>query len=881
MKHFKTSTPISILILVVGISLFHIRGLRQGHTFLPADLANNNLPWRDDDPTLQNQLISDPLYQFYPFLEQSLRIVKDEGRWPLWNPNILLGHPSLGDPLAQTFYPVILSMGLLFGAARGFGLGLWLQALFGGICMFGWLRETGSQRFAAVAGAWTWVLSGYLVTWFETTFWTSTLTMLPAILWACERAVQTRSRRTRAPAMLCYGLALLGGQFQFMIVFTIVLGLYLFGRIIETHRLRAIAILFCSTVGVGVLLSAIALLPAVEFLGESRRLTSAGLQDSLPVQQLLTLLVPNFFGTPNGYWGALNYGEATIYAGIVGLLLASVAVVFNRRFLVGYIAVVTLLLVYFIVGGPGVQLLNRLPGVRYASLHRSLFLLPLLIAFLLAHSLSSPIRFRPILVASLFGTFVLGVATASDVGGALAHLDVLQPVVLRYSLLVILANVVVWYFGRSTHLSKILAAIVYIDLFLFGATFNPVGAVDDLLPSTAVTEFLQSAEPQRLLILQRNETVTFGPNVVSVFDLAEAGGYSSLIMPRYHQIASLADPEIDIGWMQRSGNMMTFSDPDERLYDLFAVSHVVSPEPLDVGGVRTERLVTGCDGTLAIAADAPLTGEFTVWDTAINRIDLKIDNSLVSEDGTLTLRVWRDEERTQLIVENVQPATDLVADGNWITFFAPQVDALGQTYYWEVSSDREGVSLCQDESEQPALSLFGSDWQEVFVGDELFVYQRLNALPRVQIVYAAEQIADDSAAQQRLMDRSFPQRHVAITEQPVALPTSPDVPATSAEIIHETSTEIVINATAQQDGLLILADSYYPGWAATVDGESAEIIRTNQLLRGVPLAAGTHEVIFRFQPNSLRSGMALSGVGLVIIAALLIFPKRQTRQTSA
>jgi uncharacterized membrane protein YfhO len=40
-----------------------------------------------------------------------------------------------------------------------------------------------------------------------------------------------------------------------------------------------------------------------------------------------------------------------------------------------------------------------------------------------------------------------------------------------------------------------------------------------------------------------------------------------------------------------------------------------------------------------------------------------------------------------------------------------------------------------------------------------------------------------------------------------------------------------------------------------VDGKPAEIVRVNQILRGVLLPAGDHQVVFRFQPASLRLGI--------------------------
>jgi uncharacterized membrane protein YfhO len=50
--------------------------------------------------------------------------------------------------------------------------------------------------------------------------------------------------------------------------------------------------------------------------------------------------------------------------------------------------------------------------------------------------------------------------------------------------------------------------------------------------------------------------------------------------------------------------------------------------------------------------------------------------------------------------------------------------------------------------------------------------------------------------------------------------------------------------------VLVLHDTYYPGWIAEVDGRSVPILRADVLFRGVELDAGRHRVVFRFAPLS-------------------------------
>jgi hypothetical protein len=58
-------------------------------------------------------------------------------------------------------------------------------------------------------------------------------------------------------------------------------------------------------------------------------------------------------------------------------------------------------------------------------------------------------------------------------------------------------------------------------------------------------------------------------------------------------------------------------------------------------------------------------------------------------------------------------------------------------------------------------------------------------------------------------------------------------------------------ATSTEGGLLVLHDSYYPGWMPEVDGKSTPIRRADLLFRAIEVPPGTHRVTFRFAPIAL------------------------------
>jgi uncharacterized membrane protein YfhO len=75
----------------------------------------------------------------------------------------------------------------------------------------------------------------------------------------------------------------------------------------------------------------------------------------------------------------------------------------------------------------------------------------------------------------------------------------------------------------------------------------------------------------------------------------------------------------------------------------------------------------------------------------------------------------------------------------------------------------------------------------------------------------------------------------------------------------------------------VLTDAWYPGWRVTVDGEAADILRTNYALRGVYVDSGTHRVVFQFRPRILYLGVAVTAAALLAVGLLLVVDWRSKR----
>ena len=95
--------------------------------------------------------------------------------------------------------------------------------------------------------------------------------------------------------------------------------------------------------------------------------------------------------------------------------------------------------------------------------------------------------------------------------------------------------------------------------------------------------------------------------------------------------------------------------------------------------------------------------------------------------------------------------------------------------------------------------------------------------------------------------------------------------------------EIVLDVATDAPRLLVLGEVFYPaGWEATVGGEEAPILQVDHMLRGVPVPAGAHEVVLRFDPPRHRMGVAVGAGSTVLVyggvVMLLVMGWRRRRR---
>ncbi|MCP4415835.1 MAG: YfhO family protein [Chloroflexi bacterium] len=881
-----------MLWLIIFATLLLRESLLPSYTLLPLDLVQTIAPWDSLDlGSLENPLISDPFYSFYPrrvLLTQAVR----NGQLPLWNPTIMAGTANTANPNFQLFYPPNLLMALILPAHQALPWLAWLHLILTGGLMGLFLRQHKLHWLASLAGATVWMLNGYTLVWLENPHRLSTLAWVPGLFWMLETAISNKQISRAAIGGVMLGVSILGGQMQFVFAIGIMLGVYGLMRIVEIFLQKRSdaghAILYLAVLGlIGLGIGSLAFLPANEFARMSQRIqfdSDALLSTRWPLEYLITLFSPNFYGNPvteQAYWGVGNYAEKTVYFGAVAFFLALTASFLTtaRRFK-RYAYITAGVVLAIVLGSPVARVISVLPGARFIVLSRLLFLIPLVGSWLTAVSLDGWLRnsasLRRQILAILFAGGVIFSLTLWTISGLDEQFDTHQSYILadlgRGTVLVTV--VILLLFSRSRFpkvIPTLIVLLIAADLLSWGWRFNPIVSTDYLYPSNGVVKFLaQDSDLFRVLPLQ-SEKVVFGPNVLGLYGLQTIGGYTPLISANYQQLFKSINDEVDIDWMKSNRNMLVMSH-FRPLVSLLNVKYILSARPLAFD-IVPQASVEGC-GKTAVISTEPIIQTFTATDPGLNRIDVTF---AVADDGFVEFWLKRDHPDGELVAQTLLSADEIIPGQASPFFFAPVADSANQTFAWGVQAaePETAVSLCQNESGEYVFAAYANWLQHRATADGVWIYENSNVAPRAFLVHHVEQ-RDESEVLSTLQAPEFNWYHSAVMSEPLPdewqsqLSDTPIRTVSNVTISNYQSQQVDIHAETPIAGLLIFSDSFYPGWVAMVDGVETTVYEVDHALRGLFVPAGTHEIQFRFRPKVMETAVIIAGLSLLVAIGLII-----------
>lgn len=141
-------------------------------------------------------------------------------------------------------------------------------------------------------------------------------------------------------------------------------------------------------------------------------------------------------------------------------------------------------------------------------------------------------------------------------------------------------------------------------------------------------------------------------------------------------------------------------------------------------------------------------------------------------------------------------------------------------------------------------------------------------LPMQEILFANDSVWKDPT---RTVYDPRTTAWVEINDRPALadyLRSTPVRPGEVATVTRYESDRVELDVNLESPGLVVLAEVFYPGWTLTIDGKPAPVYRTNRIMRGAAVPAGTHHLVYEFHPRSFRAGLIVSLSALMVLCVV-------------
>ena len=166
-----------------------------------------------------------------------------------------------------------------------------------------------------------------------------------------------------------------------------------------------------------------------------------------------------------------------------------------------------------------------------------------------------------------------------------------------------------------------------------------------------------------------------------------------------------------------------------------------------------------------------------------------------------------------------------------------------------------------------------ADDRDVFTAaGGLKVYESPTAFPLAWAVHRLAKVPNADAGRALVWGHLFELHDMAFSQETV--PTLPSCAAAGETVsLHRLpagGADLAVRLNCAS--VVVLSDTFYPGWKAAVDGRSTRIYEVDGYMRGVLVPSGAHTVALRYRPLGVYAGAALTLLGLLGALAFRFLP---------
>jgi Bacterial membrane protein YfhO len=855
---------------------------------------------------------------FYPYLSFAHEELR-HFRLPLWDPYVLSGHPIIGDPEGQIFYPPTWLLVLLHPISelpyRLVEIQEIVHFFLAGLFMYNLAQSFVQSRAAALFSAVLFQFGGAMVAHTEHVLSIESIAWYPLTFLLARRGLLEGKRFFTISAGFVFGIQTLAGHWQHSAYLGLLLFLYfVYEGCLGSSRAKLwprciTALLIIGAVGAA--LAMVQIIPTYELgaLSVRRYLTYWDVTGGNEPQFLWTLFLPNFFGGLKGVpkWYPYDLTFQYVFLTVPGCLLALLGLIETVRRRNFFWLGLVLLTIELSLGRNGhlawwlyhVPILNmfRNPATFFDVTNFALCLMAGVGAkALFEGSLSERFRrYLPVgLTVVLFSAIVLGlVLNFGRIYGWYHMLAVLAAV-----------NLVVTAMTRKRVRPEIaqwtLLGIVVFQLCFYNINQRLNSSAND--PRRYVSRNLAFGRARTLEFLRSDRGADFrvgafaddqwsgnGPNV---WRIPSIFGWNPITLLRYEDYIR--------GFISTSRYTLPYGGRDQNLdssmLDMLGTKYVVSVDsvlkkkmPLgpsskfelmldDVGWWRTYRnknylsrtwfypkayVLPGPKETIALMSSSWFDGRQALL---FEKGDLPPEGARIAEElPTVRLEPGEVAAASQGAAKpdlNCAEPLPMFAgwgakEGDWLRYNVPPTTRPGR-YLLVI----EYTAAAQP---PPSLEIKFQNSGRVQRSGTInlpgtFTWAcrkwRCTDLGAFEIAEGPSELTITSKRSSAIQIYS-----VWLIRLPSAVPKNPG--AFSFDNFFTSANSISFRSHQGVDGYILLNEIHYPGWTASVDGQPTEIIRADSIFRSAFVPAGTHRIEFRFQPRYFAWGAAISILTLI------------------
>jgi hypothetical protein len=156
------------------------------------------------------------------------------------------------------------------------------------------------------------------------------------------------------------------------------------------------------------------------------------------------------------------------------------------------------------------------------------------------------------------------------------------------------------------------------------------------------------------------------------------------------------------------------------------------------------------------------------------------------------------------------------------------------------------------------------------------VFRVPDPLPRSYVVDGVR-VASEGDSLAALMDPRFDFRREVLLSEGLPARVPDEGSPGESRLLAYLPDRVEMQVSARRAAVVVLVDSFDPGWRAWVDGEPARVLRANVAFRAVAVAPGQHRVEMRYRPRGVLVGFGLSAMTALVTLAVVIVAWRGSR----